>query len=54
MDTSETTNGKRERAPEAGVVGSDIPTQSLGKTCLVGDLHLACVADMEVVNEYAQ
>ena len=30
MDTSETVNGKRERAPGEGAADSDIPTQSFG------------------------
>ena len=54
MDTPETANGQRERAPVEGVVDSDIPTQSLGKKRRVGDLHLALVAAWEVVKEHAK
>ena len=54
MDTSETIDGKRERAPVEGAMGWDIPSQSLGRTCRVGDLHLVFVADKEAVTEHAK
>ena len=44
MNTPGTMYGKRERATVEGVGDSDIPTQSSGKTCCVGGLHLAFVA----------
>ena len=53
-DTSETINGERKRATSGGVMDSGIPTQSWGKKCLVGDLHLAFVPDMEVVKKHVQ
>ena len=54
MDTSETINGKRMWAPADGVTDSGIPTQSAGKECHVGDLHLAFVAGKEAVKERTQ
>ena len=53
-DTSETASGTRDRAPADGVIYSNAPTQSLAKKCRVGDLHLALVADKEVVRGHAQ
>ena len=54
MDTSETVSGKRERAPAAGVMDSETPTQSMGPQCRAGDLHLASVEDKEVAEGCAQ
>ena len=48
-DSSETINGKRERARVEGEMESDTSTQSLGKRCRVGDLHVASVSDKDVV-----
>ena len=53
MDTSETISGKGGRAPVDGVLGSDIPTQSPGEGCRVGDLHLAFVVGKGVVKVHA-
>ena len=54
MGTSETVSGSRERAPVDGAMDSDIPTRSMAKKSLFGYLHLAFVADKEVVTEHAQ
>ena len=53
VDTSETINVARGRAPVEGVMDSDVPTQSLGEKCRVGDLHFACFVGKEVVKERA-
>ena len=53
MDNSETVIGKRERAAAGGALDSDIPNQTQGKRCRVGDLHLAFVADKAVVEGHA-
>ena len=45
MDAPETINGKDERAPVEGALESDIPTQSLGKKCCPGHLHMAFLAE---------
>ena len=52
MDASETIAVKRERAPAEGVMDSDTPTQSFGRECRDGDLHVACVSDMDVVKDH--
>ena len=54
MDISETMAGKRERAPVEGATDSDIPTESSGRACRAGDLHLGFVAGREVVGGAAQ
>ena len=54
METSETSAGRRGRAPVEGVMDSDIPTQSIEKKSRLGDLHLAFAKDKEVVEEHAQ
>ena len=54
MDASETVSRKRRRAPAGGVAKSAIPTQWLGKKYRAGVLHLAFVADKEVVTGRAQ
>ena len=54
MDTPETISGRRGRAPVEGVMDSDIPTQSLGKKCRMGDLHLAFVAKWRHLEMEAQ
>ena len=41
METPETLAGSRERAPAEGVMGPDIPAQSIDNGRL-RDLHLAC------------
>ena len=48
METSGTTNGRRERALVEGAMDSGIPTQSSG------GLHLAFLAGREVEKERAQ
>ena len=53
-DTSETITGKRERALVEGVMDSDIPSHPSGKKCRLGDLHMASVAEKEVVAKRAQ
>ena len=52
MDTLETACGKRERAPVDRAMDPQTRTQSLGKKCRVGDLHLAFVAEKKVVKEH--
>ena len=54
MATSGTINGKSKRAPAEGVMDSDNPNQPTGKERRAEDLHLASVADKEVVKERAQ
>ena len=54
MDTPETVSGKRERAPVGGAMDSDTPTRPLGTKYRAGDLHLAFVADKEVVQRHVQ
>ena len=54
MDASETTAGKRERAPVEGAMDSDIPTQSIDKKSRLGcdgaqSPRPAPVMDKEVV-----
>ena len=51
MDTSETINGKRERAPVEGEMDSDIPTQSPRNKFRVGEIHLAFDAKEKAVGE---
>ena len=48
-DASGIASGKRGRAPAEGMIDLYTPTQSLGRKCRVGDLHLACAADTKVV-----
>ena len=54
MDSSVTLAGKRQRAPAEGVMGSDIPTQSIDKRSRLGDPHLAFAIDKGVAREQAQ
>ena len=54
IDTSETLTGKRGWTPAEGVMDSDVPTQSVDKRIMLGDLHLAFVTDKDVVKERAQ
>ena len=54
MATSGTINGKSKRAPAEGVMDSDIPNQPPGKERRARNLHLASVADEEVMMERAQ
>ena len=39
MDTSETVIGGREGAPVEGVMDSDAPSHTQGKSCRAGDFH---------------
>ena len=54
MDTSETSTGKRERAPVEGAAGSDIPTQSIDKKGRLGEPHPAFVTVKGVVKRHTQ
>ena len=54
MDFSGGINGGPERATAERVMDSDIPTQSLGRKCRAGDLHVASVGDKEVAKAHAQ
>ena len=54
MDASETIYGQRERAPVEGVTDSDIPTQSSGQKCRVGDPPWACGAERGVARKHTE
>ena len=54
MDTSETINGRRERAPAARVMDSGISTEPSGEKCRVGYLHVAFAVEKEVAKEHDQ
>ena len=53
MDTSKTL-WETQLAAAEGATDSDIPTESLGKKCRIGELHVAFVADKEGVKEHVQ
>ena len=54
MDASDTLAGKRERTSVGGVMGSDIPSQSIDKKSRLCDLRLAVLVNKEVVKEHAR
>ena len=50
VDTSDTVPGERERAPAQEVIDSDIPNQTQDRRRRVDVLHVAFIAEKEIVN----